>query len=109
MRRPNSSRSAAETIARWRLLLTNAQTINGAHGAHLAAHLEATATLVDAYVAAEMNQQQQIQAYQAEVTPAKEAETALRQRYDQAARLSKLALQHSHSATQEQLKELLGL
>ncbi|MFN8460128.1 MAG: hypothetical protein U0401_36675, partial [Anaerolineae bacterium] len=32
------SRSAAETIAYWRLLLTNAQTINGQHGAHLAAH-----------------------------------------------------------------------
>lgn len=113
--RPRYSRSAAEIIARWRLLLTNAQTINGEHGAHLAVHgwnaarLEAAEALVEAYVAAEMNQQQQVQAYQAELTAAKEAEMALRHWYDQATRLAKLALQHSHPATQAQLKELLGL
>lgn len=109
------SRSAAETIARWRLLLTNAQAINGEHGTQLAAHgwnaarLEAAAALVEGYVAAEMNQQQQVQAYQAELSAAKEAEMALRHWYDQATRLSKLALQHSHPATQAQLQELLGL
>lgn len=114
-RPPRPSRSAAETIARWRLLLTNAQAINGQHGAKLAGYgwngerLAAAAGLVENYVAAEMNQQQQVQAYRAELTAAREAEMALRQWYDQAARLAKLALQQSHPATQAQLKELLGL
>lgn len=113
--RSRHSRSTAETIARWRLLLTNAQAINGEHGSQLAAHgwnatrLAAAAALVEGYVAADMNQQQQIQAYQAELTTAKEAETTLRQWYGQATRLSKLALQQTNPATQEQLQELLGL
>lgn len=114
--RPRRPRRAAETMAQWRLLVTNAQTINGGQEVHLAGHgwnatrLTAAAALVESYVAAEMNQQQQAQAYQAEVSAAQAAETALRQWYYQAARLAKLALQQSGSPAQQgQLKELLGL
>lgn len=113
--RVHYSRSTAQTIARWRLLLTNAQTINGAHQAQLAGcgwtstRLTAAAALVENYVAAELNQQQQVQAYQAEAGRVKEAELALRRWYDQATRLSKLAIQQTSPAQQGQLKELLGL
>lgn len=63
-------------MAQWRLLLTNAQALNGAHQADLADHgwsvarLAAAAALVESYVAAEMSQQQQARAYQAEVSAA---------------------------------------
>ncbi len=50
-----------------------------------------------------------MQAYQAEVSAAKEAELALRRWYQQAARLSKLALYQTNPTQQGQLKELLGL
>jgi hypothetical protein len=109
------SRSTADTIARWRLLVTNVQALNDEQKSRLAERgwdadrLAATAALVEAYVAAEMNQQQQIQAYQAEVTAAKEIELALRQWYHQAARLTKVALRQTSLATRDQLRDLLGL
>jgi hypothetical protein len=56
-----------------------------------------------------MNQQQQILAYQAEVTAAKEIELALRQWSHQAARLTKVALRQTSLATRDQLRDLLGL
>lgn len=115
-RRPaRPSRSIAATIARWRLLVTNVQDLDEPYQSRLAQagwraeRIAATAELIEAYAEANTHQQQKIQAHRAASAAAQTTEAELRRWYQQAARLSKLAIQQTDPENQKQLKVLLGL
>jgi hypothetical protein len=55
------------------------------------------------------SRKQSIQAYRAEMMAAHTAEAAVRTWYDQARRLSKLALQQTDPTNQDHLQQLLGV
>jgi hypothetical protein len=109
------SKSIAETIARWRLLLVNLQTLSKKQQARLTdadwsvERQSAAASLVEAYAAANNSQKQKIQTYRAESAAAQTAEINLRQWYSQATRLARLAIKKADPNNREQLQGLLGL
>ena len=109
------SSSIAETIARWRLLLVNLQTLSKKQQARLAdagwsaERQAAAASLVEAYAAANNSQKQKIQAYRAESAAAQTSEITLRQWYSQVTRLARLAIKKADPHNREQLQGLLGL
>lgn len=111
----HTSTSIAALLARWRLLLTNVQTLNEEQLATLASagwsaeRLAAAATLLETYVAANTTLKQKIQAYRAESAAARNAETTLRQWYSQVTRLSRLAIKQADPDNRAQLQGLLGL
>lgn len=105
----------AEMVARWRLLLVNAQVLSQEQKARLAqagwdaARLATAAALVEAYAAADTQHHQQTQAHRAERLAAANARISLSQWYSEASRLTKLAIHRSDPADQARLEELLGL
>ena len=104
----------ASLIARWTLLFTNVSALDQsvqdalAAAAWDAARIAAALTLVQNYATADNNQQQAIQAHQAQSAVAKAAHAAALQWYRQAARLSQLAIQRADPPNAAQLRELLG-
>jgi hypothetical protein len=110
-----TSTSIAARLARWRLLLTNIQTLSVEQQTLLssagwsAERLTAAANLVEACTAANTNLKQKIQAYRAESVAAHNAETTLRQWYSQVTRLSRLAIKQADPDNRAQLQGLLGL
>jgi hypothetical protein len=109
------SSSIAETIARWRLLLANLQTLSKKQQARLtdagwsAERQAAAASLVEAYAVANNSQKQKIQTYRAESAAAQTAEITLRQWYSQVTRLARLAIKKADPNNKEQLQGLLGM
>lgn len=105
----------AEMVARWRLLLANAQVLSEEQKARLAqagwdtTRLSAAANLVEAYAAADTQHHQQVQAHRAERVAAANTRASLSQWYKEASRLTKLAIYRSDPADQVRLQELLGL
>lgn len=105
----------AEMVARWRLLLANAQVLSQEQKARLAqagwdaARLATAAGLVEAYAAADTQHHQQTQAHRAERVAAANTRASLSQWYKEASRLTKLAIYRSDPNDQARLQELLGL
>lgn len=109
------SEATADVIARWRLLMTNMQTLDAGQQALLTGagwttdRLMATTSLVEAYAAADTAQQEAIHTYHGMVNQAKDTELALRDWYSKAARLSKVAIKTADPNNKTELLELLGL
>jgi len=108
------SRSTAERLKRWRLLVDNAQALDEELAAMLGAagwpaeRLAAAGELVQAYATADIAQQAAVQAYQIASTQFKTSLEALRVWYSLASRLIKIAIRDLDPAGQDQLWELLG-
>ena len=109
------SRSTADMIDRWRLLVTNAQALGEvdkmllANASWTAERLTAAETLVEAYATADTQQQQAVQAYKTQSALANEALQNMRKWYSRASRLIKLAIKTSDAERREKLEDLLGL
>jgi len=109
------SASTAETLKRWRQLVSNAQTLDEGDAALLSAagwdaeRLVAGSELVENYAAADTDQQVAIQNYQAASAQFGADLEVLRVWYTRASRLIKVAIRDTDPAGQAQLRELLGL
>lgn len=109
------SESTAETIARWRLLATNAASLETTQQADLtaagwgSARLTALSDLIEAYADADTAQQDAIQNYQQTSAQYTADVAALKDWYGRARRLSTIAIKDADPTNQQNLRELLGL
>ena len=109
------SRSTADMIDRWRLLITNAQALGEeekmllANAGWTAERLTAAQTLVEAYATADTQQQQAVQVNKTQSALANEALQNMRTWYSRASRLIKLAIKTSDAERREKLEDLLAL
>lgn len=113
--RQTPSRGLADKIAQWRRLFANAQALSDDQKAQLAQagwsadRLTEAAALVERYAEANTQQKEQIQRYRSEFAAAKAAEKELRRWYEQASRLSRLAIRKTNPAQERPLRQLLGV
>lgn len=114
-RAKRASKSTAELINRWRLLVTNAAKLEPEEQAQLttagwgAARIAAASDLVEAYVHADIAQQSAIQQYRQAKRQYSDNIAALRQWYGRARGLTLLAIRDKDPATQQYIRDLLGL
>lgn len=108
------SLSTAETIARWRLLATNAASLEATQQAELTAagwgstRLTALAAEVETYANADTAQRDAIQNYQQASNQYTADMTALKEWYGRARRLGTVAIKDADPTNQQNLRELLG-
>lgn len=108
------SKSIAEEIGRWQLLVANTKTLSAPQLTELAsvgwtaARLTALNALITTYQQADIVQQAAIAKAQAEAVSATEAFAALEKWYTRAVRVCKQAIQDHDPANAQQLLELLG-
>lgn len=109
------SLSTAETIARWRLLATNAASLETTQQADLtaagwgSARLTALSGLIETYADADTAQQDAIQNYQQASAEYTADVAALKDWYGRARRLSTIAIKDADPTNQQNLRELLGI
>lgn len=113
--RQTPARGLADKIAQWRRLFANAQALSDDQKAQLAQagwsaeRLSEAIALVERYAEANTQQKEQIQRYRSEFTAAKAAESELRKWYEQASRLSRLAIRKTNPTQERPLRQLLGM
>lgn len=108
------SESTAQTIARWRLLATNAASLEATQQAELttagwgSTRLAALAAQVETYATADTAQRDAIQNYQQASNQYTANVDALKEWYGRARRLSTIAIKAADPTNQQNLRELLG-